>query len=42
MADFDQGQVIIYERREMYDEIMRFWMRNENVDKIMEALDLYG
>ncbi|RKP10178.1 hypothetical protein THASP1DRAFT_13206, partial [Thamnocephalis sphaerospora] len=41
-AGFDEGQVIIYERSEMYDEILRSWMRVDDVPKIMDALDRYG
>jgi hypothetical protein len=42
IAGFDKGQVIIHDRREAYDEILRSWMAVDDVPKIMEALDRYG
>ncbi|KAI9309494.1 hypothetical protein BJ944DRAFT_172889 [Cunninghamella echinulata] len=42
LKKFDEGIVYLYEKTEMYTDILRLWMEKEETDKVIEAVRKYG
>ncbi|CAG8553416.1 4440_t:CDS:10 [Paraglomus brasilianum] len=42
LAQFDDGIIYLYEKTQMYEEILRFHMAKDNTDKVMQGLRKYG
>ncbi|CAO3609654.1 unnamed protein product [Cunninghamella blakesleeana] len=42
LKKFDEGIVYLYEKTEMYTDILRFWMEKQETDKVIEAVRKYG
>lgn len=42
LKQFDEGIVYLYEKKGMYNDILRFWMDKEETDRVIEAVRKYG
>ncbi|CAG8621448.1 33609_t:CDS:10, partial [Racocetra persica] len=42
LAQFDEGIVYLYEKMKMYEEILRFYMKKDDTDKVILSLKTYG
>lgn len=42
LKQFDEGIVYLYERMEMYRDIVRFWMEKDETDRVIEAVRKHG
>ncbi|KAM3588477.1 Vacuolar protein sorting-associated protein 11 [Umbelopsis sp. WA50703] len=42
LKQFDDGVVYLYEKMEMYSDIIRFWMEKEETDKVIECARKFG
>lgn len=42
LKQFDEGVVYLYQKMEMYSDIIRFWMEKEETDKVIECARKYG
>ncbi|KAJ2962679.1 hypothetical protein NQZ79_g2272 [Umbelopsis isabellina] len=42
LKQFDDGVVLLYEKMEMYSDIIRFWMEKEETDKVIECARKFG
>ncbi|KAG2183841.1 hypothetical protein INT44_008852 [Umbelopsis vinacea] len=42
LKQFDEGVVYLYQKMEMYSDIVRFWMEKEETDKVIECARKYG
>ncbi|GAB5588557.1 Vacuolar protein sorting-associated protein 11 [Umbelopsis nana] len=42
LKQFDEGVVYLYQKMEMYTDIIRFWMEKEETDKVIECARKYG
>ncbi|KAI8328773.1 hypothetical protein BC941DRAFT_444279 [Chlamydoabsidia padenii] len=42
LKKFDEGIVYLYEKTEMYTDILRFWMEKQETDRVIEGVRKYG
>ncbi|KAK9694802.1 Vacuolar protein sorting-associated protein 11 [Basidiobolus ranarum] len=42
LSAFDDGIVYLYERMQMYSEILQFWMDRDEISKVLESLRKFG
>ncbi|ORY06607.1 vacuolar protein sorting-associated protein 11 [Basidiobolus meristosporus CBS 931.73] len=42
LSSFDDGIVYLYERMQMYSEILQFWMDRDEIGKVLESLRKFG
>lgn len=42
LKQFDEGIVYLYEKKDMYADILQFWMDKEETDRVIEGVRKYG
>ncbi|ORZ19627.1 hypothetical protein BCR42DRAFT_459850 [Absidia repens] len=42
LKKFDEGIVYLYEKTEMYTDILRFWMEKQETERVIEGVRKYG